>query len=118
MNSPLKWNRVWQTPPLTRTRVIVALAIAVIADGLQFLLGPLGWVLIDQAIDVVTMVLVSWVIGFHWLLLPTFAVELIPIADELPTWIACVAAVVALRRHEEKVAPNPPAPPDKPVIDV
>lgn len=117
MNPPAKWNRVWQKPPLTRTRIILALAIAVIADGLQFILGPLGWVGVDQAIDVVAMVLVSWTIGFHWLLLPTFAVELIPIADELPTWIACVAAVIALRRHQQKAEPKPPEP-DKPTIEI
>jgi hypothetical protein len=57
-------------------RIVLALAIAVVADGLQFLFGLLPFV--DQAIDVVGMILTSWVIGFHWLLLPTFVVKLVP----------------------------------------
>ena len=101
MNPPVKSNRIWQGKPLTRTRVILALAIAVIADGLQFLLGPFAWVFVDQGIDVVTMGLMSWVIGFHWLFLPTFALELFPALDALPTWTACVIAVIAIRKREQ-----------------
>jgi hypothetical protein len=41
----------------------------------------------------------SRVIGFHPLLLPTFVLELIPVADLLPTWTGCVAVVIALRRR-------------------
>jgi hypothetical protein len=97
-----KLNRLFRVPRLTRVRILIALTIAVVADGLQFLLGPLGWAFGDQVIDVVTMALTSWVIGFHWLLLPTFALELVPLLDELPTWTACVIAVIALRRRGEK----------------
>ena len=114
MNLPVKWAK----PPLTRARIVLALAVAIVADGLQFVLGPLGWEGLDQAIDLATMILVSWLIGFHWLLLPTFVVELIPVVDDLPTWIACVGAVIALRKHEQKSAAPPPAPPDKPIVDV
>ena len=35
------------------------------------------------------MILTSWVIGFHFLLLPTFVIELVPVLDDLPTWTAC-----------------------------
>ena len=104
---------------MTRARMIVALAIAVAADGLQLVLGPLGWEGADQVIDVVAMVLVSRLIGFHILLLPTFVVELVPVLDDLPTWTACTAAVIAWRKREQQPPPSPPpAPPDKPVIDV
>jgi hypothetical protein len=92
----------FQVPLLTRTRIVLALAIAIAADGLQLLLvllGPLGWTLADQVIDVVAMALTMWILGFHILLLPTFVVELIPVIDDLPTWTACVAAVIALRRR-------------------
>ncbi|HTA95005.1 MAG TPA: hypothetical protein VK769_02670, partial [Verrucomicrobiae bacterium] len=77
----------------------MAIAIATIADALQFFLGPLGWVFGDQAIDCFAMVLISWLIGFHWLLLPTFVLELVPLADDLPTWTACVVAVIALLKR-------------------
>jgi len=53
------------------------------------------------------MILLSWVIGFHVLFLPTFVVELIPLVEDLPTWTACTAAVIALRRREKKLPPAP-----------
>jgi hypothetical protein len=119
MNLPEQINSLFRAPTLTRPRMILALAIAVAADGLQFLLGPLGWLFVDPAIDCVTMVLLSWVIGFHILLLPTFAAKLVPVIDELPTWTACTAAVIALRKHDQQNHPPPPSPPpDKPVIDI
>jgi hypothetical protein len=113
MKPPEKLSRQLRVPRLTRTRIILALAVAVIADGLQFLTGPIGWVFGDQVIDVIAMVLTSWVIGFHWLLLPTFMVEFIPLLDELPTWTACVIAVIALRKRERRASP-----PEKPVIEI
>ena len=118
MNLPEKLHSLFRAPQLTRTRIILALAIAVAADGLQLLLGPLGWALADQAIDFVAMILVSWIIGFHILLLPTFVVELIPVLEDLPTWTACTAAVIALRKREQNNNPPPPAPPGKPAIDI
>ena len=98
--------------------MVLALGIAVAADGLQLLLGPLGWAFIDQAIDCMAMILVSWVLGFHVLFLPTFVVELVPILEDLPTWSACTVAVIALRKREQQNNSSPPAPPDKPVIDI
>jgi hypothetical protein len=119
MKLPETFSRMARVPQLTRTRMVLAFAAAVIADGLQFLLGPFGWVIGDQIIDAAAMVLTSWLIGFHWLLLPTFALEFIPLADELPTWTACVAAVIVLRRREQRTPPPlPPAPPEKPVIEI
>ena len=87
------------------------------ADGLQFLLnGFLAGFGPDQAIDVVAMLLTSWLIGFHWLLLPTFVINFMPVLDELPTWTACVIAVSALRKREQRAAPPPP--PERPTVDV
>jgi hypothetical protein len=118
MNLPEKLNFLFRAPPLTRTRMILALAVAVAADGLQLLLASFGWFGLDQAIDCVAMILVSWIIGFHILLLPTFVVELVPVLEDLPTWTACVTAVIALRRREQNNPPPPTTPPDKPVIDI
>ena len=118
MNLPEKLNSLFRAPTLTRARMIGALAVAVAADGLQLLLGPFGWEGLDQAIDFVAMVAVSRIIGFHILLLPTFVVELVPLVEDLPTWTACTAAVIALRKREQNHQPPAPPPPDKPVIDV
>ena len=111
-----KFNPIVRIRPLTRTTIFLALAVAVCADGLQLCLGFFGWAFGDQIIDVVTMVLVMWLLGFHVLLLPTFVAELIPLVDDLPTWTACVIAVIALRKREQNS--SPPSPPPKPTIDV
>jgi hypothetical protein len=112
MKLPDSLNRRLRAPKLTRTRIFLALAVAIFADGLQLLLGPLGWVFGDQVIDCVAMILVSWLIGFHILLLPTFVVELVPVLEDLPTWTACTIAVIALRRREQRN--STPAPEVKP----
>ena len=118
MNLPEKLNSLFRAPVITRPRMILALVAAVAADGMQLLLGPLGWAGLDQAIDCVAMILVSRIIGFHILLLPTFVVELVPVLEDLPTWTACTAAVIALRKREQNNPPPPPTPPEKPVIDI
>jgi hypothetical protein len=107
---------MFRAPQLTRTRIIFAFAVAVVADGLQFLLNGIGWVGPDQVIDVMAMLLTCWLLGFHWLLLPTFILEFVPLADELPTWTACVTAVIVLRKREQR--PPPPLPPEKPAIEI
>lgn len=113
----------FQAPLLTRWRIVLALGIAVVADFLQVILVPLEFVFIQQIIDVVAMILTSLVIGFHWLLLPTFAVEFIPGVDMLPTWTGCVGAVIALRKRAQRppppeVLPATPPPIPKPVIEL
>ena len=107
---------LFQPPALTPNRVRSAYAIAVTTDALQLLLGPLGWAFTDEILDVAAMILTWWSIGFHPLLLPTFAVEFFPVVDMLPTWTGCVALVVALRKRQQRIEPPPPGP--GPVIDV
>jgi hypothetical protein len=97
-----------RAPKLTRTRIILALVVAVTADGLQLIFSPLPF--IDQTIDLVAFVLTAWAIGFHLLLLTTFIAELFPVVDLLPTWTACVIAVIALRKREQSAPPPPPLP--------
>lgn len=87
-------------PKFTRGRLLAALAVAVVADGLQLLLGPVGWAGIDDLIDVAAMALTTLALGFHVLFLPTFVLELVPVAGMLPTWTGCVLAVGFLRRKE------------------
>ena len=101
-------SRRFRAPRLTRTRILLALAVAIVGDGLQILLGPLGWAFADEIIDVVAMLAVSGLVGFHVLFLPTFAVEFIPVADMLPTWTGCVAVVVAMRKRQQTQSPAQP----------
>lgn len=106
MNLPEKFNRFARVPKLTWVRILLALLAAMTADGLQLLLGPVGWTFLDQIIDVAAMLLTSWLLGFHWLLLPSFILELVPIADEFPTWTACVIAVIVLRKRKRRQSPT------------
>ena len=100
---------------LSQTRVRSAYAAAVLTDLLQLALGPLGWMLADEILDVVAMIVISRLIGFHPLLLPTFVLELVPVADLLPTWTGCVALMMMLRK---KGSDSQPPVHDQPVIDV
>ncbi len=100
--------RVLQVPRLTSGRIVAAFGIAVVVDGVQLVLGPLGWTMADETLDVAAMVAISWLLGFHPLLLPTFLIEIFPVADVLPTWTGCVGLVVALRRREQRRETSPP----------
>jgi hypothetical protein len=98
-------------PPLTKGRIWFAFSVAVATDAIQIALGPFGWILLDDFLDVIAMILTSASLGFHMLLLPTFMLELVPVADMFPTWTGCTAAVVMLRRRAQR-------PPEPPPIEV
>lgn len=110
MNQNEPAERGFFSPRLTRRRAVLALCLAVVADLLQIVLVPVAWTFVQAAIDVVAMLLVLPILGFHLLLLPTFVVEFMPGVDMLPTWTGCVIAVIALkRRDQEKTRPATPA---------
>lgn len=109
-------SRFFQPRALTPARSRMAYAIAIGTDVVQLALGPLGWTFADEALDLAAGVALSRLLGFHPLLLPTFVLELVPVADMLPTWTGCVALVLALRRRQ-RVTSGPPVDGGK-VIDV
>ena len=96
----------FQAPRLTPQRIRLAYGVAVVADVMQLMLGPVGWAFGDQIIDIVAGIVTWRILGFHPLLLPTFALEFIPVADMLPSWTACVALVVALRKKQQTISPG------------
>lgn len=114
-------NRLFP-PVLTRRRIWTACAVAMVADGIQILLGPLGWVGPDEVVDIIVMSILTLLLGFHPLFLPTFVAEFIPTIDMLPTWTACTLIVIGLRRKQNIPPPpkqNPPPPQSSgPIIDV
>jgi hypothetical protein len=103
------------SPRLTGRRAFIALAVAVIADLLQIVTVPVAWTFVQSAIDVVAMLIILPVIGFHFLLLPTFVIEIVPGAAALPTWTACVLAVIGLKKRALDAAAKATLPP---VIEV
>ncbi len=108
MRLPDPLTRLLRTPRVTYPRIGAALAVALVTDGLELGSGFLGWVGLDQVLDVVAMIAIGRLIGFHILFLPTFVLEAVPLADELPTWTACVIAVSILRRREQRRSEDQP----------
>ena len=107
--------------PLTTNRIIVAVAVGLAADLLQFPLNAAsaipvlsGFVfMILLAVDVVTVAVSVSLLGFHWALLPSLAAEFFPRLGRIPTWTACIAYVIYCRKKEEGKYPLP-----HPVIDI
>jgi hypothetical protein len=101
-------------PRLTQDRIILAFAVAIIADIIQFPITAVEATgifsipgeLADFVLDCVVTVATCLLLGFHWALLPSLFVELVPGLDLLPTWTACVAFVV-WQRKKEQAAPRP-----------
>jgi hypothetical protein len=107
---------------LTPGRAKAALTVAVAADLIQL---PLtfgffaavgsaigipaggGFEAVDVVVDVITAGITTWLLGFHWALLPTALLELVPGIDAAPTWTACVLFVV-WRRRKDAAAAVPP----------
>jgi len=86
--------------PLTPARIRAAWLIALAVDATQIGLaatGPLGF-LINVPLDLVTMSLLWWLLGWHWVLLPSCAFEVLPIADMAPTWSLAVWILVRRRK--------------------
>lgn len=99
-------NAIFHAPVVTRRRIRLAYVVAVATDALQLLLGPFGWIAGDEILDVIAAVVTTRLLGFHPLLLPTFVLELVPVADMLPTWTACVAIVTTIRQRQEPAPPT------------
>ncbi len=89
---------------VTQNRVRLAYGVAIATDVLQFALGPVGWAFADEILDIIAAATIWALIGFHPLLLPTFVLEAVPVADLLPTWTGCVALVIAMRRKQMRSA--------------
>src|SRR5574342_668962 len=108
-----RFLRMQAPPKVTPSNFRTAYALAVADDIVQFLLGPFGWVGVDQVLDAAAMVAMTRLLGFHPLFLPTFVLEFVPFTDMLPTWTGCVMLVVRARRRQGYVSDE-----TEPAIDV
>ncbi len=110
-------------PRLTRRRLVAALLVAAAADAVDVVItagenATLGLALVpgevaSGVLDIVVMAIMCRLLGFHWLFLPTFVLEVVPEVDALPTWLGCVGVVAWQRRRDERKveAAARPAPP-------
>ena len=110
-------NNIPEIIHFTNRRATLAIGVAILADLIQlpinlsfFAAAASGVGLIaadvplealDAAIDIATAFIVNSLLGFHWTLLPTCALEMVPGVDALPTWTARVAYVAWRRKTEQ-----------------
>jgi hypothetical protein len=95
-------------PPaqLSKARITAAFVVAVLTDLAQLpvnaamLTGALAVPMeaVDVCLDGAAFVITTALLGFHWVLLPTLAIEAFPLAAGLPSWTGCVFFVVAQRK--------------------
>jgi hypothetical protein len=78
-------------------RMKAALGLAIIADIVQVVLFPIflegAYSPYDDMVDASMAGVLSWLLGWHWEFLPTFAGKLIPGVDLVPLWTLAVANV-------------------------
>ena len=80
-----------------RTRFQVAMIVAIIADVLQLVFLPLfvegAESPADDILDLGMGAVLTYLLGWHWEFLPTFAAKLVPGVDLVPFWTIAVANV-------------------------
>jgi len=88
-------------------RMKAALLLAILADIVQWLVFPLSLegaaFPADDIVDLSMAGILSWLLGWHWEFLPSFAGKLIPGVDLVPLWTLAVANVY------RKTRPRPSA---------
>src|SRR5262245_35553382 len=106
------------TPP-SPERIWAARVIAMAADLAQVAIFPAfsegAFSPINDVVDVAVCGILSALLGWHWVFLPSFLSELIPMWDLVPTWTAAVWYVTGGTAPggappPVRVEPPPPAP--------
>jgi hypothetical protein len=91
------------------TRLKAAMALAVVADLVQIALFPIfaegAASPADDLLDVGVAGALSFLLGWHWEFMPSFAAKLVPGVDLIPLWSLAVANVYRKSRHAD-VKPN------------
>jgi len=91
---------------LTPTRLQIAWILAIAVDALQIGLLPLTGTLstwLNNPLDLVAMAVLWYLVGWHWSLLPTFAFELVPFIELVPTWTAAMWLISRRRKAQERL---------------
>ncbi|HEY1804199.1 MAG TPA: hypothetical protein VGG45_06930 [Terracidiphilus sp.] len=89
-------------------RLRIAMILAIVADILQIAVFP--FVLEgaasppDDVIDLCVGGLLTWLLGWHWEFLPSFAAKLIPGVEFVPLWTLAVANVYRKSRAQVSIS--------------
>jgi len=106
-------DRLIRIRPMTRGRVVAARLIAIAADLLQIAVFPAfsegGVSPFDAGLDVAVAALLTGLVGWHWAFLPSFAAEIVPLVDLVPTWTAAVLIATRPSRRGQKPHPSDPS---------
>jgi hypothetical protein len=95
--------------PLNHSHVRIAWVVAVVVDGLQLFTAPAEWTgpvvwVVEAGVDLITMGVMMFLLGFHWAFLPSFVTKFLPFIDLAPTWT--LALFIAARDRRKLVAPK------------
>jgi hypothetical protein len=86
-----------------RSRLRAAMALAVIADALQIVILPLfvegAASPADDMLDLGIGAVLTYLLGWHWEFLPSFAAKLVPGVDLVPFWTLAVGNVYRKSRQ-------------------
>lgn len=97
-------------------RMKAALALAILADIVQLFILPASLAgaafAPDDIVDACMAGILSWLLGWHWEFLPSFAGKLIPGVDLVPLWTLAVANVY--RKSRPRAATIDPAAEERP----
>ncbi len=89
-------------------RLRIAMILAVVADVLQIAVFPFvlegGASPPDDILDICVGGLLTWLLGWHWEFLPSFAAKLIPGVEFVPLWTLAVANVYRKSRAQVSVS--------------
>jgi len=73
-----------------RRRRALALVLALVADGIQWVAFPvfLGGAAspFDLVLEIAVAIGMTVLVGWHWAFLPTFIAELVPLVELVPSW--------------------------------
>ena len=86
-------------------KVLIAGAVALFADFLQVILFPLFFEgaasPFDDVLDVAVAGILTALLGWHWVFLPSMAAELVPGLDMAPFWSGAVLYVATKKKAAE-----------------
>ena len=94
-------------------RVRIALGLAILADVLQMIGFPMfiegAASPVDDVVDLAMAGILTFLLGWHWEFLPSFAAKLVPGVDMVPLWTLAVGNVWRRSKKDASTQPASPA---------